>query len=185
MNNNLQHIFEEYGSTEIIKLSRLDELTIKDIKNVIDPNDLPHKDYEPLLKDVIWQGAKNDICKWLVMNNMNGWNVYLRFVSWNEQLYDTSTNARDVSNLLMWSSDVQMYCACPSYTYHGYRFVDFALGCGLVPETRFPKVRNPRLLGIGCKHIRRLYRVIEFQRGFIAGAIKKQRASLGITYSKK
>jgi hypothetical protein len=85
----------------------------------------------------------------------------------------------------MWSGDVRMYCGCPSFKYFGYQYILTQLGASIVPENRFPHVRNPQLLGIACKHIRRLMRVLPFHRGNLAAAIKRQRDQLGIRYIPK
>jgi len=177
MHTNLEELFEEYG--------RLDEFTVKDISKIINPTDLPHRDYEPLLRSVKWEGCKQNICKWLVLNSMNGWNTYVQFMDWDQQLQDTSINAREMANLLMWSGDIRFHCTCPAYRFWGMQYICTQLGCAIIPENRFPHVRNPQLKGIFCKHGRKLFRVIQFQRGFIAGAIKRQRDALGIKYQPK
>lgn len=160
--------------------TRLDEFTIKDIRTIIDPTDLPHRDYEPLLKQVEYQGTQKDTCKWLVHNNLNGWETYVQFMDWEEQLNDTSLNAVEVANLLQWSGDIRFYCKCPSFKFHGYNFILSSLGAAIVPENRFPHIRNPELKGIMCKHGRKLFRVLPFQTGPIATAIKQQRVERGI-----
>lgn len=176
MDNILESIFEEFG--------RLDEFTVKDIRKIISPTDLPHRDYEPLLKDVIYQGTKKNISCWLVNNNKNGWNCYIKFLDWNNQIRDTSLRANEVANLLMWSGDIQLYCGCPAFKFWGYQYILTQLGASIVPEKRFPHKRNPQLAGIACKHIRKLFRVIQFQTGSMAAAIKQQRTALGLTYQK-
>jgi hypothetical protein len=178
-------LFNEVTETEQTGFRRLDEFTVKDISKIINPTDLPHRDYEPLLKQVTFQGVNKNIAKFLVMNNLNGWDTFIQFMDWNEQLQDTSLKASEVANLLMWSGDVRMYCGCPSFKYFGYQYILTQLGASIVPENRFPHVRNPQLLGIACKHIRRLMRVLPFHRGNLAAAIKRQRDQLGIRYIPK
>ena len=163
-------------------LRRLDEFTAKDIRNIINPTDLPHRDYEPLLKHVEYQGTNRDICKWLVNNNLNGWECYIQFMDWYEQLRDISLKATDVANLLMWSGDVRLYCKCPSFKYWGMQYILTQLNASIIPEDRFPHIRNPHLKGICCKHLRRLFTVLPFQTGSIAQAVKQQRDQLGIRY---
>jgi hypothetical protein len=174
--NNIEHIFEEYG--------RLDEFTVKDIRKIIDPVDLPYRNYEPLLKSVQYQGTNKDICKWLVNNDYNGWNVYVQFMDWNTQLQDTTVNARQVANLLMWSGNIKLYCGCPAFKFYGFAFILSQLDACIIPENRFPHIRNPQLKGIACKHILRLMRVLPFQTASLAQAIKQQRQKLGIVYQR-
>ena len=165
-----------------LEAQRLDEFSVKDIAKIINPSDLPHKDYEPLLRQVDYQGTKRDICKWLVNNTYNGWDCYVQFMDWFEQINDTRYNAKQVADLLMWSGDVRLMCKCPSFSFHGYAYILTQLQASIVPEERFPHIRNPQLLGIACKHLRKLFRVLPFQTGRIASAIKQQRDSLGIRY---
>ena len=171
-------LFEQYGVT------RLDEFTVKDISKIINPNDLPHRDYEPLLKQVQFQGVKKNVAKFLVMNNHNGWETFVQFMDWNEQLQDTSLSAVEVSRLLMWSSSIRLFCRCPSFKMHGYQYILTELGASIVSEKRFPKKTNPRLLGIACKHIRKLMRVLPAHTASLASAIKQQRQSFGIAHIK-
>jgi hypothetical protein len=161
---------------------RLDEFTVKDLRTIINPTDLPHRDYEPLLRQIEYQGTEKDVCKWLVHNRLNGWETYVQFMDWQEQLADTSLNAVEVANLLQWSGDVRLYCKCPSFKFWGYQYILTQLQASIVPEDRFPHIRNPLLKGICCKHLRKLFRVLPFQTGPIAAAIKQQRAERGIEY---
>ena len=169
----MKSFFEKY---------RLDEFSIKDIKTIINPTDLPHRDYEPLLKQVTYQGTNKNISKWLVMNNMNGWETYVQFMDWDEQLKDTRYNALQVANLLLWSGDIRLYCKCPSFRFWGYAYILTQLSASIIPEKRFPHIRNPNLRGICCKHLRKLFRVIQFQNTALSQAILRQRTQLGIKY---
>jgi hypothetical protein len=45
----------------------------------------------------------------------------------------------------------------------------------IVPETRFPSIRNPQLKGGMCKHLIRSMKVLPFHLGDIAKAIKETR----------
>jgi hypothetical protein len=72
-------------------------------------------------------------------------------------------------------------CDCPHHRFR-FRFITSALGCasGRV-ESGFPKLTNPHLSGIGCKHVLRA--LVELQRGMlprrlIAKMIEADRARL-------
>ena len=50
--------------------------------------------------------------------------------------------------------DIYINCSCPSWIYGGYKYMATQLDYILDGrEDRFPKVRNPRLLGTMCKHL--------------------------------
>ena len=158
----------------------LQEFTVKDIKTILDPRDLPHRDYAPLLKNVKLRAIRNNTMKFFVRNNLNGWFSYVRFVEWDAQVKDLSIDATEAARLLLWSGNVQIHCLCPSFAFHGYAYILTQLGAAIVPEVRFPHIRNPKLLGIACKHLRRVIPVLPFYLGDMAAAIKQQRNRLKI-----
>jgi 8-oxo-dGTP pyrophosphatase MutT (NUDIX family) len=51
-------------------------------------------------------------------------------------------------------ADVHIRCSCPSFLYHGFAYMGDQLQYlyGLPREKRFPKIRNPQLQNISCKH---------------------------------
>lgn len=156
-------------------IDRLDEFTYKDIKNIINPRDLPHRDYAPLIKSVNYVETRGDTMKFFVPNHYNGWNTYIRFVEWDNQIRDKSITPTEMARLLLWSDNIQVHCPCPSFIFWGYQFILTQLDASIVPETRFPRIRNPHLKGICCKHLRRTMMVLPFHLGDMASSIKEQR----------
>lgn len=156
----------------------LDEVTYKDLLHHIDPRDLPHRDYAPLIPFVRYVETRKNTMKFFVPNRYNGWNVYIRFPQWMEQVRDTSINVNEASRLVLWADDIQIHCGCPSFKFYGYAFILTQLGAAIIPETRFPHIRNPLLKGVACKHCRRVIKVLPFHLGNMASAMKQQRAAL-------
>ena len=156
----------------------LDEVTYKDLLHHIDPRDLPHRDYAPLIPFVRYVETRKNTMKFFVPNRYNGWNVYIRFPQWMEQVRDTSINVNEASRLVLWADDIQIHCGCPSFKFYGYQYILTQLNASIIPETRFPHIRNPLLKGVACKHCRRTIKVLPFHLGNIASAMKQQRASL-------
>lgn len=154
---------------------RLNEVNYVALKHAIDPRDLPHKDYAPLLKGVNYVGTRQNTMKFFVANSYNGWNTYVRFVQWGDVLRDESLNANEAARLMLWSSDLKLYCGCPSFKFYGYQFVLTQLDASIVPENRFPSKRNPNLKNVACKHLRRVIPTLGFHLGDMAAAIKQQR----------
>lgn len=157
----------------------LDEETYKDLMNVVNPMDLPHQDYAPLLKKVEYIETRGNTMKFFVFNNLNGWPCYIQFTEWDEQVADTSLNANEAARVLMWGGNMRVHCKCPSFLFYGYEYILTQLGAAIYPEVRYPHIRNPQLKGIACKHLRRCLKVLPFNMGYMASSIKTQRAGQG------
>ena len=156
----------------------LDEVFYKDFMAEINPNNLPHRDYAPLIPFVRYQGTKNNTMKYFVPNRYNGWNTYIQFVDWNEQVADKSIDANEAARLLLWSGNIRLHCDCPAFKFWGSQYILTQLDAAIVPEMRMPHIRNPHLKGIVCKHGNRVLKVAPFHLGDMASAIKEQRRNL-------
>lgn len=155
----------------------LDEMRYADLLHVLDPRDLPHRDYAPLIKYVRFVGIKESVMKFFVPSptRINRWNTFIQFVQWNAEVRDTATTAPDAARLLLWSGDIRIHCGCPSFLFYGYEYILTQLDAAMRPETRYPHIRNPQLKGILCKHGRRVIKVLPFHLADMAKAIKQQR----------
>ena len=49
--------------------------------------------------------------------------------------------------------NIKIYCSCDAFLYHGYKYIAFKAKSGIEPETRAPKITNPNMQGMACKHI--------------------------------
>lgn len=98
----------------------------------------------------------------------------IQFVGWDEIGGDANTTPKEKASLLLWSSDVRLYCDDPSFLYWGYQYILTQLDASMVPETRYPVENNPELRGIVCKHLNRVLHVLPFYNADIAKAIKDQ-----------
>lgn len=175
-------LYEEYAREEGILESNdeggreyLKEFTVRNFISVFNPRDLPHRDYAPLLKSVNYRGTRGNTMRFFVRNNINGWMTYVRFKEWDEQLRDFSITPVEASRLLLWSGNIEVGCGCPSFKFYGYQYILTQLGAAIVPEVRFPHIRNPHLRGLCCKHLRRSICTLPFHLGDISQAIKFQR----------
>jgi len=159
----------------------LDEITYKDILHIIDPRDLPHRDYAPLIKYVKFVGIKESVIKFFVPSptRINEWNTYIQFIEWNAQVRDTNIDANEAARLLLWAGDIRVHCGCPSFLFWGYEYILTQLDAAMRPEMRYPRIRNPQLRGIACKHLRRTIKVLPFHLGDMASVIKQQREHFG------
>ena len=153
----------------------LDEEYYKDIMTEINPNNLPYKDYAPLIPFVKYVGTKKNNMKFFVPNKYNGWNTYIQFVEWMEQVNDASLTANEAARLLLWGANIRVHCPCPAYKFYGSQYILTQLDAAIIPEKRYPHIRNPNLKGIVCKHLNRCLKTLPFHLGDMASAIKEQR----------
>jgi hypothetical protein len=155
----------------------LDEVTYKDIMHIIDPRDLPHRDYAPLIKFVRYVGTDDNIMKFFVPSptKINVWNTYIQFMEWDAQVRDTNIDNNEAARLLLWAGNIRVHCPCPSFKFWGYQYILTQLDASIEAEVRFPHIRNPQLKGIVCKHLRRTIKVLPFHLGDMATEIKNQR----------
>jgi hypothetical protein len=155
----------------------------KDFMGEIMPNNvagkrmtkLPFRDWQPLLKAVDYQLTKKNTMKFFVHSGLNGWETYVQFKEWNEQVDDTTLNANEAARLLFWGGNLRLHCTCPSFSYWGFQYILTQLDAAIVPEDRFPHIRNPELKGIVCKHLNKTLKVLPFHMGDMAKEIKAQR----------
>lgn len=161
----------------------LDEDTYKDLMRDVTQNNLPgaivnnlpHRDWAPLLRSVQFVEEQEGMLKFFVRNRYNGWFTYIRFVDWRPMVVDTSVTAAEAARLLLWAGNVQLHCPCPSYKYWGYQYILTQKDAAILPEERYPKIRNPELKGVACKHLRRTLKVLPFHLGTMAKELKNDR----------
>lgn len=153
----------------------LDEEYYKDLMKLYVPGYLPHKDYSPLIPFVKYDGHKGNTMRFFVPNKFNGWNTYIRFIEWYEVLNDREYNSVESARLLLWGANLQLHCGCPAFLFYGHEYVLTQIDAAIVPEDRFPTIRNPNLKGGLCKHLTRTMKVTPFHLGDLARVIKEQR----------
>lgn len=153
----------------------LDEEVYKDLMAKIIPGWLPHNDYSKLIPFVRYVGAKGNTMKFFVPNKYNGWNTYIQFPEWQEQVEDDELKANDAAKLLLWAGNIRVHCPCPAFKFWGMQYIMTQKDAAIIPEIRYPHIRNPGLKGSVCKHLNRTLKVLPFQLGPMASAIKHQR----------
>lgn len=164
--------------------AQLDEESYKQIVKDITKNNvpgeivqnLPHRDWAPLIKYVRYHGHGGGIFRFFVPNRYNGWFTYIQFEDWDTTLCDHDLNAPEVARLLLWVGNVRVHCPCPAFKYWGYQYIMTQKDSAILPEIRYPHIRNPQLKGVVCKHLNRTIKVLPFHLGIIAAEVKKDRA---------
>lgn len=103
-------------------------------------------------------------------------NVNVQFLRLGEEVGSPDKAIKAAKRLT--SGALKFECSCPRFKYF-FRYVASQAGyvCGRV-ENAFPKITNPKITGVACKHALRVMQVIDrsavFQ-GYIAKALQKFR----------
>jgi hypothetical protein len=99
---------------------------------------------------------------------------------WTQKLIvkDLSVLAEGLSPMalqnLIRESALEIHCDCPAFLYWGYQYKAWTRGYGIEVETRFPKIRNPKLQGYVCKHLYNVMEIYPFLQAKIVSVMRKQ-----------
>ena len=157
----------------------LNEMTYKEISSMIDPNFISHALRAEELEGSFFEKIENDMLIFYVPSSEyadNGIKYInaIQFDEYQEVGQDPDLTAIEKARMLLWVGHIRVECSCPSFQYHGYRYICTIMDAAIWPETRKPNVRNPKDRGIVCKHLNRTMRVLPFFSGDIAKSIKEQ-----------
>ncbi len=161
----------------------LSEMTYRELITRIDPNFLRQAIRARALRGVRLEEFDGDTMVFRVTSSEIEWNgiEYLnlvKFMSWDEIGGDPDLTPREKALMLLWTSDIQLYCEDPSFLYYGFAHILAQLNSAIYPESglrgRPPVIRNPHHRGICCKHLNRVLRSLPFYNGDIARAITEQ-----------
>lgn len=165
---------------------RLDELTYKQIGAMIDDSFLNQKVRAAALEGVKLSSIDDENGEMVFMVKSSEHNepnkrgtglIYansVRFVEWKDVVDEEDMKPIERARLLMFDGNLQLNCTCPSFLYHGYRFLLTKHNASIFPEPRPPEVRNPQQRGIVCKHMNRVIRSFPFHSGKLAAHIKQK-----------
>lgn len=162
--------------------SRLDEMTYKQLAAAIDPNFLKQGIRARALRGVYYQGFGDpfsqgdfhrqgtDTMIFKCTSSLKTWNgldylCLVKFLSWDEVGNDRDMTPREKALMLLWTSDIQLFCEDASFKYWGYQYILTQLNASIVPEDRYPHIRNPQLRGVVCKHLNRVLKALPFHNG--------------------
>lgn len=87
--------------------------------------------------------------------NRTWYSVYVLFEDFYCIAKDQDIDFEDAIDYAINFGDCHIRCNCPAQNFWGYNFIDTELRMlyGIPREKRFPKIRNPNLKGVMCKHI--------------------------------
>lgn len=72
------------------------------------------------------------------------------------------------------AGELAVFCSCPDFKFKGYKYMSWKGGWGIVPETRFPKIRNPHLEGSVCKHLYNVLGTLPFHVPAIVKDLRRE-----------
>ena len=163
------------------KKVRLDELTYKQVIGMIDDNFLQQKVRAAQLEGVKLAAIEDAARQFVFMvrsseHNTNGViyanNVRFHPDQWDEIIDDETDTPIGRARLIMYSGHLMLNCTCPSFLYHGYRYIADRNDASIFDEIRPPKKNNPQQRGIVCKHLHKTIKAFPFYAGDFAKHIK-------------
>lgn len=133
--------------------------------------------------------SKKLTTKYIGVTNSRGWitfktnsqytpgKKYTQYIKLNEakdMKYFKEFNKRDIVRLFL-SGDLSVWCSCPDFKYHGFKYMGYQMGYGIYKENRYPKIRNPRLEGTVCKHLLCVLAVLNMNWSTIAKDMQRSK----------
>jgi hypothetical protein len=136
---------------------------------------LPYRDWAPLLRSVHFVDREEGTLKFFVRNRYNGWFNYWKFDDWRQMVIDPDVTCPEAARLLLWGGNLRFHCPCPAFKFFGMQYILTRKDSAILPETRFPRIKNPQLKGVLCKHGIRSSKTLAFHLGTMAKYIKIDR----------
>lgn len=133
---------------------RLDELTRKDLVSDVDNWT---KDKAKLVRKAKYLGITEDYTIFFRVPSVTAkpstnYTVKIKLVEYPDIADDKDLTIKEKVRLAI-AGDLQISCTCPAYLYFGYKYILTQLDTNEDnPEHRFPKIKNPKLQGVMCKH---------------------------------
>ena len=133
---------------------RLDELTRKDLTKGVDAWT---KSKAKKINGVRYIGITEDFTLKFHVNSVTAepptrYVVSVKLVDMPDVWDKEDLSMKDKVRLAL-AGDIKINCTCPAYKYFGYEYILTQLGADSGKgENRFPKIRNPKLQGVMCKH---------------------------------
>lgn len=133
---------------------RVDEITRKELISGVDKWT---KDKSKLVRRAVYLGITEDYTAFyrvpsVTASPSTSYVVKIKLVEYPDIKDEDNLTVREKVRLAI-SGDLQISCTCPAYLYFGYKYILTQLDTNESdPENRFPKIKNPKLQGVMCKH---------------------------------
>lgn len=135
-------------------MRRIDEITRKEMVADVDKWT---KDKSKLVKRAVYLGITEDYTVFFRVPSVTAdppttYTVKVKLVDYPEIAEDEDLSVKDKVRLAI-AGDLKLSCTCPAFLYFGYKYILTQLDANEAgKENRFPKIRNPKLRGVMCKH---------------------------------
>lgn len=133
---------------------RIDELTRKDMITDVDNWT---KSKSKLVKRAAYLGITEDYTAFFRVPSVTAdppttYTVKIKLLDYPDIAEDPDLSVREKVRLAI-AGDLKISCTCPAYLYFGYKYILTQLDSNESDdENRFPKIKNPKLQGVMCKH---------------------------------
>lgn len=154
---------------------RLDELTRRDLMSDVDNWT---KDKAKKVRKAVYLGITEDYTAFFRVPSVTAappttYVVKIKLTEYPDIADDESMSVQDKVRLAI-SGDLKVSCTCPAYLYFGYKYILTQLDSNEADaEHRFPKIKNPRLQGVMCKHCYTALSAFPFNWSRIASDIER------------
>ena len=155
---------------------RLLELTRKDLLSDVDSWT---KKKTKLVRQAKYRGIKEDYTIIFEVPSVTAsppttYTVAIKMLEYADIAEDDSLSVAERVRLAL-AGDLKISCTCPAFLYFGYKYILTQLDTNASDdENRFPKIRNPDLQGVMCKHCYKAIQVLTFNWSIIAKDIKNK-----------
>jgi len=157
-------------------MNRLDELTRKDLLAALDNNT---KAKAKKISGSRYVGITEDYTIHIDVNSVTAkpatkYRVKVKLLEYPDIEEEKDLDTREKVRLSL-AGDMAISCSCPAFRYWGYEYIVSQLDSIVGDEQKiFPKVRNPKLEGIMCKHCYHAMKYLGMQWSTIAKDIKNK-----------
>lgn len=133
---------------------RIDELTRKDL---VSDTDKWTKDKSKLVRKAVYLGITEDYTVYFRVPSVTtepptNYTVKISLAEYKDMIEDKDLSVQEKVRLAI-AGDLKISCTCPAYLYFGYKYILTQLDTNEADdEHRFPRVKNPKLQGVMCKH---------------------------------
>lgn len=178
--------FKAQGFAKPVSESVLSEkdISIQDLRKATDPlflrNKERSKDVHLRIAEITPTGTIVTLSNSVTLKKENHWRQSIKLLDWDEALAADDLSFPDRANLAVFGR-LQVKCSCPAYLYWGYEYIETQLGSDNIEvpdyegktggEKRYPKVRNPKLRGVICKHLTAVLLTLERSIPEVASAM--------------
>lgn len=156
---------------------RLDELKRKDLMSDVDTWT---KDKSKLVRSATYLGITEDYTAFFRIPSVTAdppttYVVKVNLAEYKDIAEDDNLSVKEKVRLAI-AGELKVSCTCPAYLYYGYKYILTQMDTNESDdEHRFPKIKNPKLQGVMCKHCYTALKAFPFNWTSIARDIENDK----------